>query len=167
MTVRGGVVGDGGAGQSAWCYFAYGSNMNPARVRERGLQVRAISAATLHGVRLGFDKQAREHPGVGHACLTHDAAGAVEGVLYWLDAEADLRRMDRFERTPINYSREVVAVITRAGPVSAWTYFANPAVCRPGGRPSRAYLAHLLAGRPYLSDPYYQQLAAWPCAEDG
>lgn len=152
---------------AAWRYFAYGSNMNPARVRERGLEVLAISAAALHGVRLGFDKQAREHAGAGHACLSFDAAGIVEGVLYQLASEADLLRMDHFERTPINYSRELVTVVTADGTVSAWTYFANPAVWRSGGRPSRDYLSHLLAGRAYLSDAYFQRLAAWPCVEDG
>lgn len=153
--------------QHTWKYFAYGSNMNPARVRARGLAVQRLEAATLPGVRLVFDKQAADHAGSGHACLAFDPGGRVEGVLYWLAGPDDLLRMDRFEHTPVNYSREIVEVLTAAGTATAWTYFANPAVLRPGARPARSYLDHLLAGRAYLSAGYYGALAAWPCREDG
>lgn len=146
-------------------YFAYGSNMNPERVRERGLEVVQVAAAHLDGVRLTFDKCSAEHPGAGHACLAFAAGERVEGVLYWLAGDDDIARMDRFERTPVNYSREAVVVSTAQGAVTAWTYHANPAVRQPGLRPPRAYLAHLLAGRMYLSDAYYRTLAAWPCLE--
>jgi cation transport regulator ChaC len=151
---------------AAWWYFAYGSNMNPARVRQRGLRVQQTEPAMLRGVRLAFDKQSADHTGAGHACLRFDRAATVEGVLYRLVSATDLERMDRFERTPINYSRELVQVTTAAGQVSAWTYFANPAVLRPGSLPVRSYLDHLLAGRAYLSSSYVDSLAAWPCIED-
>jgi hypothetical protein len=146
-------------------YFAYGSNMNPSRVRERGLAVERVEAASLAGVRLAFDKVAADHADAGHACLSFDPDGCVEGVLYWLAGARDLARMDRFERTPINYSRDIVVVDTASGPASAWTYFANPAVLRAGALPARSYLLHLLAGRDYLSDAYFQRLAGWPCRE--
>jgi gamma-glutamylcyclotransferase (GGCT)/AIG2-like uncharacterized protein YtfP len=90
----------------------------------------------------------------------------VEGVLYALPTESELTKMDVFERTPINYSRDRLTVATPDGSRVAWTYFANPAVCRPGARPSRAYLAHLLAGRPYLSTDYFRRLERQPCIDD-
>lgn len=147
-------------------YFAYGSNMNPARVRERGLAVTRIEAARLGGFRLAFDKHAADHAGAGHASIAWQPDAAVEGVLYWLADPGQIERMDVFERTPVNYSREMVQVQTASGPVWTWTYFANPAVLRVGLRPPRAYLAHLLAGRAYLSEGYHAGLAAWPCVED-
>ena len=57
-------------------YFAYGSNMNPARVATRGLRFDRACNAVLEGVRLTFDKQSREHPRSGHANLTFDRDGA-------------------------------------------------------------------------------------------
>lgn len=146
-------------------YFAYGSNMNPARVRTRGLRVRAIHAGRLAGFDLAFDKQSRDHADSGHANLVHARDGYAEGVLYELVSEEEIRLMDPFERAPINYSREAVTVATAAGAIHAWTYFANPAVRAPGARPEAAYLAHLLCGRPWLSEDWYARLAAWPTVE--
>lgn len=136
------------------CYFAYGSNMNPARVRERGLTVEYEQGAMLRGYRLVFDKHSAAHAGEGHANIVWDPGATVEGVLYRLAGANDIERMDRFERAPVNYSRDFVEVMTGEGSQAAWTYFANPAVRRPGLRPSAGYLAHLLAGEAYLSPAY-------------
>jgi gamma-glutamylcyclotransferase (GGCT)/AIG2-like uncharacterized protein YtfP len=146
-------------------YFAYGSNMNQQRVRQRGLTVVRAEAARLSGFRLLFDKHAATHRGSGHANLAYHRGGCVEGVLYWLCDEREIVRMDPFEDCPVSYSREVVEVHTAGGLVASWTYFANPAVRRAGLMPSRSYLEHLLAGQPFLSAGYYQMLAAWQCVE--
>jgi gamma-glutamylcyclotransferase (GGCT)/AIG2-like uncharacterized protein YtfP len=146
-------------------YFAYGSNMNPARVRQRGLTVMRAEAARLPGFRLRFDKHASTHRGSGHANVGYHPGGTVEGVLYWLADEHEIVKMDPFEDCPVSYSREVVEVHTAGGPVACWTYFANPAVRRRGLLPSRSYLEHLLAGQPFLSADYYQMLATWQCVE--
>ena len=145
-------------------YFAYGSNMNPARVRERGLRVRAIRGGRVAGFDLAFDKRSADHA-CGHANLVHRAGAVAEGVLYELHGVDEILRMDPFERAPVNYSREVVTVETATGTVAAWTYFANVAVRRDGMRPDRAYLDHLLRGRPWLSEGWYARLAAWPTAD--
>jgi cation transport regulator ChaC len=147
-------------------YFAYGSNMNPERVTARGLTFDTVRPGVLPGVRLTFDKQSREHPRSGHANLTFDPNGQVEGVLYQLRGSEDIVLMDRFERTPINYSREIVEVQAAGEAVLAWTYFANPAVIGSNLRPERAYLAHLLAGRAYLSDSYHAFLATTVCVDE-
>ena len=147
-------------------YFAYGSNMDPARVAQRGLCVESIRGARLDGMRLAFDKQSREHPRSGHANLAFERGACVEGVLYALCDDVEIARMDRFERAPINYSRDIVVVTTAHDRVAAWTYFANPAVTRSGLRPERAYLAHLLAGQPYLSSAYFERLRDVRCVDD-
>lgn len=146
-------------------YFAFGSNMNPERVRARGLRFETLAGARLEGFALVFDKSAAEHPGSGHANIAWAPGETVEGVLYRLVDPDQILVMDAFERTPINYSREVVRVTTVGGSEVAWTYVANPARRRPNGRPERAYLAHLLAGRPWLSDAYHARLAAWPVVD--
>ena len=162
-------------------YFAYGSNMNPDRVRERGIVFEHAAAAALEGFTLVFDKTSRAHAGLGHANVVPARGKTVEGVLYWLATGDEIGKMDRFESTPVNYSREVVHVrvahqhLPSDHPpapgvehslVTTWTYFANPAVRQPDLRPPRSYLNHLLAGRPFLSEDYYEMLAAWPCEED-
>ena len=141
--------------------FAYGSNMNPERVRERGLGFRSVAGARLPGFRLQFDKTSSTYAGVGHANVHVDHGSVVEGVLYWLHDAAEIQKMDRFERTPINYSRDIVTVHTAAGPVLTWTYFANPAVHVTDLAPSADYLAHLLAGEAHLSDDYIEELRGW------
>lgn len=158
-------AGPRGAGATQ-AYFAYGSNMNPARVAARGLLVESVVGARLAGFALRFDKQSRDHVGRGHANIVWDPAGVVEGVLYRLAHVDEIVKMDRFERTPVNYSRDVVLVETDHGPTPAWTYFANPAVLVPGLLPERAYLEHLLAGAAYLSTPYLARLRVWPCVDE-
>ena len=144
-------------------YFAYGSNMNPARMRERGMQFTACEGARLTGFRLVFDKASKAHPEIGHANLVYDPESVVEGVLYSLVTQHEIARMDPYENAPVNYSREVVRV---AHGESCWTYFANPGVRCQGLLPSRTYLNHLLAGKEYLSDVYYQMLCEVQCLED-
>ncbi len=147
-------------------YFAYGSNMNPARVTQRGLRFDRVQSAAIAQVRLTFDKQSREHPHSGHANLTFARGARTEGVLYRLESAFEIERMDRFEAAPINYSRDVVWARTADGEVAAWTYFANAAVIRPGLMPERTYLDHLLAGQCYLSEAYFEWLRATACVDD-
>jgi len=148
-------------------YFAFGSNMNPERVRSRGLVFEAIEGGVLDGYRLTFDKRAPGQGPGGHASVRWAPGAQVEGVLYLLEGPGEIEKMDVFERAPVNYSREVVRVRTCGGERLAWTYFANPAVLAPGSRPEPDYLAHLLRGRAYLSEAYFRRLAAWPCVEPG
>jgi hypothetical protein len=139
--------------------------MNPDRVRERGIRFVDAVGAVLEGYRLRFDKASSIHPGVGHASIHIERSAKVEGVLYTLHAPGEIEKMDRFERTPINYSRDIVVVETARGPEATWTYFANPAVCIPGLKPPRSYLAHLLAGREFLSGDYFATLERWECGD--
>ncbi len=146
-------------------YFAYGSNMNPDRVAERGLAVVSIAGAVLEGVSLAFNKRSRDHR-AGHANIVYAPSDRVEGVLYGLRDADQIQFMDRFENAPINYSRERVIVRTARGPQAAWTYVANRAVIVEGLKPARAYLNHLLAGRSYLSVEYCARLAGSACVDD-
>ncbi len=146
-------------------YFAYGSNMNPDRVRERGLRFESATGAVLEGFRLVFNKVSRAHAGVGHANIQLAPGERVEGVLYELQDNEEIRKMDRFESTPINYSRDLIEVRVGAAYRVTWTYFANPAVRQGGLQPPRSYLQHLLAGREYLSEEYFRALSQVGCDE--
>lgn len=147
-------------------YFAYGSNMNPARMRSRGLQFDEALAGQLRGFALCFNKRAHDRPERSYANIRYQRDGVVEGVLYRLSHADEIRKMDPFEGTPVFYSRERMPVLTARGVIAAWVYVANPAMREEGLWPTRAYLEHLLAGREFLSESYWQALAAVPAHHD-
>lgn len=145
-------------------YFAYGSNMDPARVVDRGIRYTQISSAVLADYVLRFNKRSRNQKGAGHANIVVELGGRVEGVLYQLESPNEIEKMDVFEHVPTNYTREVVSVETQTDTLDVWTYFANPEVVLSGLKPPRWYLAHLLSGRAYLSDRYIEMLESVKCA---
>ncbi len=147
-------------------YFAYGSNMNPARLRQRGLRFGSIRGACLPGMKLVFDKVSRQHPNAAHANILYAPGQWVEGVLYQLEDAVEILQMDPFEHAPWNYGRDVVQVVADGAGVSAWTYFANRAVRRPGLKPPTDYLAHLLVAKEFLSTNYFRRLANMETVDD-
>lgn len=144
-------------------YFAYGSNMNPHRMALRGMQVEALQPGRLHNLHLAFNKCAGGG-GRAHANVVYRAGAMVEGVLYRLSGAGEIARMDPFENAPRSYSRDIFHIETDAGSIPGWVYIANRASIGEGLSPSREYLAHLLAGRDFLSSDYYARLARTRCA---
>ena len=138
-------------------YFAYGSNMNPRRVAERGIGYDRVTAARAAGFAVRFEKRSRLQAGAGHANLAYRHGGVAEGVLYRLIDDDEIAKMDPFEGVPVHYSRESICVQTEGGATWAWTYFANRAVIAPNLKPPHWYVAHMAAGERYLSTEY----AAW------
>ena len=146
-------------------YFAYGSNMNPARMRERGVDFTHAEGAALTGHALAFDKRAGHREDAGHASIRWERGASVHGVLYRLAEPGLIARLDVFERTPVNYSREAYLLQPALGgaPVPAWVYVANPAARHAGLLPEASYLAHLLAGAHLLPEDYAAALRATRC----
>ena len=145
------------------CYFAYGSNMNPQRVAERGIGYDQVGGARLPGFSVRFEKRSRFQAGAGHANLAYRTGGMAEGILYRLTDDEQIAKMDPFEGAPMHYSREPIRVETEAGPTWAWTYFANRAVIAPNLKPPRWYVAHMAAGERYLSAEYVAWLRSVEC----
>ncbi len=144
-------------------YFAYGSNMNPRRVAERGIGYDRITAARAANFTVRFEKRSRFQAGAGHASLAYRNGGVAEGVLYRLIGDEEIAKMDRFEGAPVHYSRETIRVETEDGATWAWTYFANRAVIAPNLKPPDWYVAHMVAGEPYLSAQYIAWLRSVEC----
>ena len=147
-------------------YFAYGSNMNPARMQLRGLVFSEACRGVMRGYALAFNKRAADAPHRSYANVVYSPGCEVEGVLYCLSCPHEITKMDPFEGTPRLYSRELYTIATDTGEQQAWVYIANPAMITDGLLPARWYLNHLLAGQDFLSDAYYQQLAQHPCLEN-
>lgn len=135
-------------------YFAFGSNMNPARMRARSVPYRARVWGILPGYRLAFDKRAGSPQGAGYATIHRDPLDAVEGVLYRV-TRTGIAILDRYEGVPYSYERMLLPIIRTDGmTVQAHVYLAHPRMVGAGLLPTRAYLAHLLAGRDLLSSEY-------------
>ncbi|MCS7081771.1 MAG: gamma-glutamylcyclotransferase [Bacteroidetes bacterium] len=141
-----------------WVYFfAYGHNMNEANLHRLGIIPQERRGAVLRDFRLVFNKLGAR-PGEGYANIAPEPGARVEGVLYTLRAE-DLERLDLAVGAPHAYERHRVTVETAEGEaVSAYAYRANPAMVRPGLKPSLAYLMELLSARAFLSSAYVQEL---------
>lgn len=152
-------------------YFAYGSNMNRARLEERLEPERVVTGirigGRLDGWRLSFNKVRQGTPASGAANIVPAAGGVVHGTLNQMPEEG-LIVLDRFEGVAARqYRRETVSVV-RADTgtlVDATTYVA----LNTGGDtllPLRAYLAHLLAGRDLLPAAYCAVLEAQRVADE-
>ena len=94
-------------------YFAYGSNMNPDRIRRRLPDARLVGTATIKGWRL-VERL--------YADIERSQGGRVEGVLYLL-TPSELHRLDSDEGYPQTYrSVEVEAHLDANHKVKALTY---------------------------------------------
>ncbi|MGM0537029.1 MAG: gamma-glutamylcyclotransferase family protein [Pseudomonadota bacterium] len=140
-------------------YFAYGSNMNTARVAARIGPTRRVLAGVLHDHALRFDKASRV-AGIGHANVVPRPGDSVEGALFELEQPGQIRGMDPFEGYPCEYDRHRLPIATREGDIDAWVYIAAPGTTAAALHPAREYLEHLLAGAPFLSTTYHARLSA-------
>lgn len=147
-------------------YFAYGSNMNPARVVQRKMGYSDCEPGILTGYRLAFNKRSVKYPGAAAANIVEEANSFVEGVVYHLIDEQQIGVMDPFEGYPVRYNRLLVPIKTATGRVDVWVYVANPDFIEEGLKPASWYLNHLLSARDFLSADYYAQLEATDCMPD-
>ncbi|WP_369413186.1 gamma-glutamylcyclotransferase family protein [Pseudomaricurvus albidus] len=147
-------------------YFAYGSNMNAERMNDRGLRFKRALSGTIEGLGLAFNKRAADAPHRSYANVVYAPQSRVEGVLYQLDCPREIIKMDPFEGSPRLYSREIYSVSTAEGPIAAWVYVANRAMISDNLMPERWYLEHLLAGKPYLTEGYYNELLQTLCCDE-
>jgi gamma-glutamylcyclotransferase (GGCT)/AIG2-like uncharacterized protein YtfP len=137
-------------------YFAYGSNLSPARMRERVPSARAEGRARLPGYRLTLDKRGAD--GSGKANLREAADAAVWGALYSLGPE-DWPRLDGFER---DYERIAVRVEWRGTQQDAMTYASRVLTDAPVARHAYKQLIVEGARAHELPESWIRWLAALP-----
>jgi gamma-glutamylcyclotransferase (GGCT)/AIG2-like uncharacterized protein YtfP len=139
-------------------YFAYGSNMDPERMRERGVKFSIREHAILEGWRLEFNKMASRNPYEGYANIMRDKRCVVEGIIYEIPS-SDIAKLDCCEGYPFHYDKIKVRVKLDSGQeVEAVTYIAQPDKIRSGLKPSKEYLNHLLKGCNILPEEYCARL---------
>lgn len=147
-------------------YFAYGSNMNAARLFDERLVPAGVPsgeriAGRLDGWRLVFNKRvAMLGAAAGNIMPAVDRV--VHGTLNLLPPKG-FEILDRYEGVAAcHYERRVLPVMRAdtGATVEAITYVAL--LIGEDLRPTRAYLGHLLAGRDLLPSDYWAWLNATP-----
>lgn len=143
-------------------YFAYGSNLNAERMKERKAYYSDRVPAKLSGYRLAFAFNSGS--GFGSATIVEDPNSIVHGALYTME-KGGLETLDFFEWVDRGgYSRVPVKVELENGEMlDCITYVAMPAFYKDGLIPSKTYLNHLLKGKDVLPSEYYSILENHEC----
>ncbi len=139
---------------SSFLYFAYGSNMLTARLRERCPSAHPHGPAWARGYTIAFHKEGRD--GSGKATLIQQSSGSTwaHGVLYRID----LSERPDLDRVEARYMRhDTFAVHTESNEsILASTYLAQPDACREDLIPFDWYVELIRAGaREHGLDPQY------------
>ena len=125
-------------------YFAYGSNMLTARLRERVPFATPIGIGQLEGHALRWDKRSwRDGSGKCDAEFTGKRSDVVWGVVFEIDPEEKLA-LDQAEGLGNGYMEKAVNILTEAGPITAVTYLATDKDASL--RPYHWYKALVIAG---------------------
>lgn len=142
-------------------YFAYGSNMCTARLRQRIGSAAIVTTAAALGYRLSFRKRGRDGSGKCDIVWTGAAADAVHGVVYELAADHKAE-LDRIEGVGVGYHELALALNTPAGPCRVLSYQAAPGHCDEALRPFSWYREFVIAGATEhrLPAPYLAAIAA-------
>lgn len=146
--------------------FAYGSNMDPAQMRERCPESDlAWFVAEARGWQLCFPRYAKKRRcAVGS--IVRNENESVWGVVFTV-ARRDLERLDRFEGK--GYTRGLIDIVDQQGrQVTVWTYFAKPDGPPTKELPSREYIDLYMRGAEYFGLPerYLEFLRSIPTAPD-
>ncbi len=126
-------------------YFAYGSNMHPARLRERVPSCNVVGTAMLRGYGLRFHKRSIDGSAKCNALYTGDSSDRVMGVIYQIVA-GEKEVLDSFEFLGNGYHQSEVQVTLGDKPECAFAYFAEPQFIDETLRPYIWYKEFVVAG---------------------
>lgn len=151
-------------------YFAYGSNMDAARLFDQRLAPKGVPrgeriAGRLDDWRLVFDKPSRLLKGGAAANIVVAEGEVVHGTLNALP-DAGFEVLDVYEGVAAgHYERRMIRVVRSdtSEEVEAIVYVAL--IRGEGLKPPRAYLDCLLAGRDLLPPDYWEYLASTPTCD--
>ncbi len=145
-------------------YFAYGSNMDWAQIRERCPSARFVGVAALPDYRLAFTRRSiKRECGVADAVC--DEGQRLWGVVYEI-SDLAIGKLDKSEgyrpgRKRNSYWRRECMVFLdgdEQGPLTGWTYFADPQTNPPP--PNQAYKNLIISGARHwhLPEEYIEEL---------
>jgi len=145
-------------------YFAYGSNMHPARLRERIPSCKFIDVVKLNGWALKFHKRSKDGSGKCNIISTNNRADHVYGVLYELPKEekADL---DKIEAVGFGYHNKTIEIQSYS---EVFTYQADSDYIDESLKPYTWYKEYLVQGAQLHGIPndYIEFLASIEAIQD-
>jgi cation transport regulator ChaC len=108
---------------STFLYFAYGSNLLAARLKERTPSARACGVGVLPWYELRWHKEGND--GSGKCDIVHapTSTGHVQGVVYEIDKH-EKPALDAAESLGVGYSEKQLEVQLSGRSVHAWAYMA-------------------------------------------
>jgi AIG2-like family len=132
---------------TAVTYFAYGSNMSSARLRDSVRTFIVVGVAELPGHLLRFHKRSKDGTAKCNVLATGNPADRVVGVVFRFAAE-DKRKLDVMEGLGKGYDERTVEVVLRpAGTrVTAVTYAAARSSIDDSLKPTEGYRNLVLDG---------------------
>lgn len=149
---------------TTFLYFAYGSNMSTARLRQRTPSAQPMGIGQLKGHRLMFHKVGRD---CSAKCdiVTSAESDLVWGVLFEV-ALKDKPSLDRAEGLGNGYEYKKVEVMSNRETVTAGTYYATH--IDPGLLPFDWYLNFVLQGATEhrLPSEYIKKIASVKAIKD-
>ena len=137
-------------------YFAYGNNMNPRILEERGINPTRSIIAKAPSMRIAFEMVSLYRPGTGDANIRHldekENVPEIWGVLHLIDDDT-LIHLDIWEAVDTgHYRREEIETIDEHGLlVKAFAYKALHV--NQNLLPSEQYLSNIIAGAKYFNLP--------------
>ncbi len=146
-------------------YFAYGSNMHPARLRRRVPSAEAMGVVNLSGYRLHFHKLGADGSGKCNIIRTHHTADSVHGVLYVMEA-VHKPLLDEAEGE--GYRVDTLAVAAARGELETFAYIAEAQYINDTLKPYGWYKELVLRGAltHRLPAPYVARIAAIEAIDD-
>jgi hypothetical protein len=152
---------------SSFIYFAYGSNMLTARLRERCPSATPLGIAKAPGYAIRFHKEGLDGSGKATLARHTNGAASAQGVLF----RVALCQRPALDAAEARYDRDDAFTVYDAAtgqPVMASTYFAQQDACRAGLLPFDWYVAMIVTGAQQhgLDAEYIAALAALKLAID-
>lgn len=149
-------------------YFAYGSNLHPARMATRTPSCECLGRGYLRGHALRFHKRSRIHDDMSGKCdayATSSDRDVVHGVLYRFST-GELDALDRAEGNGRGYDRVRRPVVTDEAIVETHTYVAHAEWIDASLRPFDWYLALVSSGArihglPRMYQKMLRSIEAW------
>ena len=126
-------------------YFAYGSNLHPARLGDRTPSAQLVTTGFIGGRQLVFHKVGRDGSAKCDALHTENPDSTVFGALFRLDRR-DIPTLDTFEALGAGYDREILSVSTSTGTLQAFAYIAQAQYVDPDLKPFHWYKQLVIAG---------------------
>lgn len=137
-------------------YFAYGSNMDEEQMKKRGINFFKKHQGKLKGWRLTFVNFLKYKQDGGYANIEKDENSFVEGIIYEVDES--IEKMDKYECVPIDYFKEKLNIKSKDNEFECLVYVGNKENIGKEKKPTKEYKDHLLKGKKFLSEKYYEEL---------